>query len=118
MPVKSTIYLWLTKHQNFSDQYAKAQGDRTWSMAEDLLEIADDGRNDFMERTAGDETYWVQNGEALQRSRLRVDTRKWLMSKMLPKKYGDKIEQTLQNPDGTSLMFKTIYELPKTDAGN
>jgi hypothetical protein len=39
----------------------------------------------------GDDTGWLVNGENLQRSRLRVDTRKWLLSKALPKIYGDKL---------------------------
>ena len=32
------------------------------------------------------------DGEHVQRARLRIDSRKWLMSKMAPKKYGDRIE--------------------------
>lgn len=91
MPSPSSVYLWLTKHPEFSEQYAKAQADRSHVMAEEILDIADDGSNDWMERHHGEDTAWVANGEALQRSRLRVDTRKWLMSKMLPKKYGDKL---------------------------
>jgi hypothetical protein len=59
-------------------------------MADDILEIADDGRNDWMEIISkdGDSVGWRVNGEAVQRSKLRVESRKWLMSKMLPKKYG------------------------------
>ncbi|HEY1863793.1 MAG TPA: hypothetical protein VGG77_08915 [Roseiarcus sp.] len=52
------------------------------------MEIADDSRDDYMETKHGP----VVNSEAINRSRLRVDARKWAMSKMLPKKYGDKIE--------------------------
>ena len=74
MPALSSVFLWLSKHERFSDQYAKAQQDRTNAFAEELVEIADD--------TSGDP----------QRDRLRLDTRKWLMSKMAPKKYGDKVE--------------------------
>lgn len=99
MPSPSTVYLWLVKHSEFSEQYAKAQADRTHAMAEELLDIADDGTNDWMERHHGEDTAWVTNGEALQRSRLRVDTRKWLMSKMLPKKYGDKTVIEGGDPD-------------------
>jgi hypothetical protein len=90
MPSPRSVYQWLAKYPEFSQQYAQAQADRTHAMAEDILAIADDGTNDWMERNHGDDESWVTNGEALQRSRLRVDTRKWLMSKMAPKKYGDK----------------------------
>ena len=93
MPARSTVFKWLSDHEEFSDQYARAREDQVERMADELLEIADDGTNDYMERQNDDgSTYEVFNGEHVQRSRLRVDTRKWLMSKMLPKKYGDKQE--------------------------
>jgi len=62
---------------------------RRW--ADELLEISDDGTNDWMTITQGGEEREVPNQEVLQRSRLRVDTRKWLMSKIAPKKYSEKI---------------------------
>ena len=95
MPAMSTIFLWLAKHSEFSEQYARAKESQAQYLAEEILDIADDGTNDWMERNAGEEKAWVTNGEALQRSRLRVDTRKWLLSKLIPKKYGDKIDATL-----------------------
>jgi hypothetical protein len=55
-------------------------------IADELLEIADDGSNDWMEREKGG---YELNAEHIQRSRARIDTRKWLLSKMLPKVYGD-----------------------------
>ena len=59
---------------------------------DELNEIADDGRNDWMTVTRRDGSeIEVANNEVLQRSRLRVDTRKWIMSKILPKRYGDKL---------------------------
>ena len=67
-------------------------------------DIADNGENDYMKRSGKDqEPGYVVNGEAIQRSRLRVDARKWLLSKLAPKKYGDKIETTLQGPDGGAI---------------
>lgn len=110
MPATSTVYLWLSKHKEFSDQYAQAQSDRTHALAEEIIDIADNGSNDWMERNYGDDekSSWVTNGEALQRSRLRVDTRKWLMSKMAPKKYGDKVAHT-GDPDNP-VFTKTTFE--------
>lgn len=64
-------------------------------MAEEILAIADDSRADTEIRyDAQGESYEAPNSEWLQRSRLRVDTRKWLMSKLAPKKYGDKVDVT------------------------
>ncbi len=70
-------------------------------MADETVEISDDGRNDWMERQSEeDKERYVLNGEHVQRSRLRVDTRKWLLSKALPKMFGDKITQELTGKDG------------------
>jgi hypothetical protein len=55
-------------------------------MADELLEIADDATNDFVERQNKDgHTSKVFDAEHVQRSRLRVEARKWLLSKALPK---------------------------------
>ncbi len=80
-------------------------------MAEDILDIADDGSNDFMTITKGDKTYEVENKEVTNRSRLRVDTRKWIMSKMKPKKYGDKLDMTTNGKDLPTPLLQVI----KTD---
>ena len=56
--------------------------------AEEIIEIADDAKNDWMER----EGFKTLNQEHIQRSRVRIDTRKWLMAKLMPKKYGDRVE--------------------------
>lgn len=107
-PHKRTVYRWLSVHEEFRHQYARAMEDRTHAMAEELLEIADDGRNDWMEKNHGENAVWVENGEAMGRSRIRIDTRKWLMSKMAPKKYGDKITQEHQGPDGGALVVNIV----------
>ncbi|MBR0875025.1 hypothetical protein JQ633_32025 [Bradyrhizobium tropiciagri] len=61
-------------------------------MADEVLELADDGRNDWIEQQGeGDQKLYRLNGEHVQRSRLRFDARRWLLSKALPKIYGDKI---------------------------
>lgn len=96
MPGMATVFSWLREYPEFQEQYARACEERTEAMSEDILDIADDGTNDWVEMN-GDENQkerYSFNGEALQRSRLRVDTRKWLMSKMKPKKYGDKLDMT------------------------
>lgn len=95
MPAPATIFKWMREHEDFLKQYEKATQERTEAMAEELLDIVDDGSNDYMMRTGKDGSEsWQLNGENIQRSRLRADTRKWLMAKMKPKKYGDKIDMT------------------------
>ena len=63
-------------------------------MADQVMEIADDDAKDFVMNAKGD---LVPDYENINRSRLRVDTRKWLLSKALPKIYGDKLE--LKEPE-------------------
>lgn len=96
MPDARTIFRWLGVHDDFRQLYAQACEARAYFLAEDLLDVADDGRNDWMERLDkdGESIGWVVNGEAVQRSKLRVETRKWLLSKLQPRKYGDKIAVT------------------------
>lgn len=96
MPAKVTILKWLGRDQEFATHYARARELQAEHMAEELLEIADDARNDFMERAAADgSTSLVVDHEHIARSKLRYEARRWLMGKMAPKKYGDKIDHTV-----------------------
>jgi hypothetical protein len=92
MPSKSTVMRWLAAHAEFRDQYARAREAQADYWAEEIIEISDDGANDTYKDGEGNER---TNQDVIARSRLRVDTRKWLMARMAPKKYGDKITQEL-----------------------
>lgn len=89
MPAKSTVFKWLREIPGFSDQYARSKEEAADAMVEDILDIADNGANDWMALNDPDNPGYKQNGEAVNRSRLRVDTRKWIASKLKAKKYGD-----------------------------
>ena len=90
MPDKATVFRWLTRDEDFRVEYAIARQMQADAFADDIIDISDDGSNDFMDRLRGDgSTETVLNSEHVQRSKLRVDSRKWLASKMAPKKYGD-----------------------------
>jgi hypothetical protein len=92
MPDERTVRRWaLEDREGFAERYAQAREIGYQSMADEMLEIADDGSNDWMLRKDGDKEFYVLNREHVQRSRLRLDTRKWLLSKALPKVYGDKL---------------------------
>ena len=90
MPDRSTVRAWALDNPIFSAQYARAREIGWTDIAEDLLDIADD--------KAGDPS----------RDRLRVDTRKWLLSKMLPKVYGDKNTTELTGPGGGPVQITRI----------
>lgn len=93
MPVTTTLFRWLRENPEFKQQYETAKEESADCLAEELVEIADDGRNDWIETNDPDNPGYKYNGEHVQRSRLRVDARKWIASKLKPKKYGEKISQ-------------------------
>lgn len=104
MPDKATVLRWLAKeeHEAFRVQYARARETQADSIFDEILDIADDARNDWMKRNHGDsDPGWVENGEALRRSALRIDARKWMAGKLKPKKYGEKmsVDHTLSWED-------------------
>jgi transposase-like protein len=93
MPSARTLFNWMRAYPEFLQQYTRAKEESADALSDEMLDIADDGSNDWMERknAEGEVTGWQVNGEHVQRSRLRVETRKWIASKLKPKKYGDKL---------------------------
>lgn len=71
MPNKATVFRWLATIPEFSDQYARARSEQAELYADDIVTIADEELDS-------------------QRARVRIDARKWVASKLLPKKYGEK----------------------------
>lgn len=100
MPSTQTFYKWIDTDNEKSKQYARACEMRADIIFDEMIEIADDGTNDFMTKQIGDGIeVQVLNSEHIQRSRLRIDTRKWILSKMNPKKYGEKTDITTNGKD-------------------
>lgn len=86
----------------FLEQYEIARNIGLDVMADELLEIADDGTNDYITKQNKDGSdYLAVNVEHIQRSRLRSDVRKWYLSKLAPKRYGERIQTDLTNSDGS-----------------
>jgi hypothetical protein len=104
MPSPSTVYLWLGRVLEFSEQYARARERQADVLAGQILEISDDGSRDITQTEDGE----VVNHEHIQRSRLRVDSRKWLASKLAPKKYGEKVAAELSGPNGGPIQQETL----------
>lgn len=95
LPAAVTLYKWMEAVPEFAKQYARAKEDSADAMSDDIMAIADEETKDAVE---------------VNRNRLRVEARKWLAAKMKPKKYGEKIEQTHQGPDGQSLNLEVIFK--------
>lgn len=89
MPAESTVRGWVTDdHEGFAARYARARDLGLERMAEETVEIADDSGLDVVMTDDGPKP----NGEVVQRAKLRVDTRKWLLSKLAPKRYGERLQ--------------------------
>ena len=88
IPNASTITRWKIADEDFCTQYARAKEDQVEVLVEEMIEIADDDSLDIGFR--GDGTTFIDH-EHIQRSKLRIDTRKWIASKLKSKKYGDKL---------------------------
>ncbi|WP_338469060.1 terminase small subunit protein [Sphingomonas sp. gentR] len=100
MPSQSAVFRWLADENRatFRQQYARAREAQADALFDEMLDIADDGSNDWMERRRQDgSTDEVLNSEHVQRSKLRIDARKWMASKLNPKVYGDKLDVTSGN---------------------
>lgn len=91
MPCIRTVFTWMRTNPEFLQQYARAKEESADALADEMLDIADDSARDYIKRGDGESAETVFNSEHVQRSRLRVDTRKWIASKLKPKKYGDKL---------------------------
>jgi len=117
MPSTQTFYRWLESNDLKSKQYACACEARGDAIFDEIIEIADDSQNDFIEKDIGDGIVASQfNSEHVQRSRLRIDARKWVASKLNPKKYGDKIDHTTDGKQINSTPPTIIFlEDPQSD---
>lgn len=102
---KGSLIVWLA---TYPDQYARAREAQADKHAEDILAIADDGSNDTYQTDDGE----VTNHDVIARSRLRVDARKWLASKMAPKKYGEKVVQEHTGPGGGAMSLSVSFVKP------
>lgn len=90
LPSVSTILKWLNNSDDFKLQYAHARELQADYLADEILEISDDASKDL--QRIDDFGNPIENKEFVSRSRLKIDARKWIASKLRPKKYGDKLE--------------------------
>lgn len=81
------FYSWLDEDEDKKKRYARACEVRAEKIFEEILDIADDATKDEIITESGGK---IENKEFVSRSRLKIDARKWVLSKMNPTKYGDR----------------------------
>jgi hypothetical protein len=97
IPAVSTLMLWLKEDSKFSEQYTYAKQLQAELMVDEAMAIADDDSKDIIKIDLDGIEIEKIDHEHINRSRLRVDVRKWHASKLAPKLYGDKVFQENDN---------------------
>ena len=90
MPDVATVYRWLQSQGAFRDLYARAREDQAETMADEIIKLADDATDPV-------------------KARLQVDARKWVASKLKPKKYGDKVTNEHTGADGAPISVSVNF---------
>lgn len=111
-PAPSTVLDWCAADTDFGERYARARITGYKLLAEEIIEIADDSTGDTTYSDSGPK----MDAEFVARSRLRVDTRKWLLAKMLPKVYGDKLAVEASGPDGGPIVMDVKVSIDPVEA--
>lgn len=93
----STVFYETIKDKEKNKQYARVCEERAEKIFEEILEIADKQGEDVVKTEDGE----YINYNIINRNRLQIDSRKWILSKMMPKKYGDKVEIDSKSSDGS-----------------
>jgi len=108
MPVISTVYVWMMKDPTFSEQYAKAREEQAETLADEIIALADQDPIQIVDdkgiaRVDSGWVTWQKN---------RVDARKWVASKLKPKKYGDRttLAGDADNPLKVDVDAKDLFD--------
>ena len=96
MPNRRTVLKWLNDNEQFSRQYARAREEQAESFADEIVKIADEAVEpifiDGVPLEIEGKPFLAATPSSVAHARLKMDARKWVASKLKPKKYGEKIE--------------------------
>ena len=131
MPQSSTFLDWIEEDPALAEQYARARERGYALLADELIAISDETDTEVeVQETDAEGNPLVRadgspvlkrvrvplSSDVIARNRLRVDTRKWMLSKMLPKVYGEKVTQEVTGKDGAPLVLNAVNFKTLTDA--
>lgn len=100
MPSLVAVWKWLNNSEELVKQYTRAREEQAETLVDEMIDIADYKKDD----TYLEDGKEIINQEVIARSRLRVDARKWVASKLKPKRFGDytKIQAEVKDTSSTS----------------
>lgn len=105
-PTAGNVLVWVEKDDALAKQYATARSVGYKLLADEIVEISDE--TEVEAKFQGEDVRLALDATAVARNRLRVDTRKWMLSKMLPKVYGDKLTQEHVGADGGAIQVAAV----------
>ena len=114
----TTVFRWLSESPEFRDKYTRAREAQAEHYASEIVDIADEVEVQQVVTPDGVVDFKL-DATAVARNKLRVDARKWVASKLLPKKYGDRVENVHTGVDGgpVDLNLKVSFVGAKRDGG-
>ena len=97
---RASFYVWLNADKERIDEYARAREEQQHSWADEIVKLADKSRpgNTVTEKCDG--TVETKTGDMVERTRLQIESRKWLMARLAPRTYGDKVQAEIVGKDG------------------
>lgn len=109
----NTWYRWLQEDADLRNRYARARADQAQVMAEQIAEIADSTEIGEIVTIKGDGSEEIKRADMIEHRKLRIESRKWLAAKLLPKVYGEKVQQQVTGADGQPIQASITIELVK-----
>lgn len=108
----STWYRWLQADKDLRERYARARADQAQVMADQITEIADNTQVGEIVTETPDGVQ-IKRADMIEHRKLRIESRKWLAAKLLPKVYGDKIQAEHTGENGGPIQI--ISSIPRPD---
>lgn len=108
MPVSSTIFEWLRKIPEFTEQYEKAKEESADALVAEMLDIASEMPMIYEADAEGKMVATKLDSAGIARNRLRVDVIKWQASKLKPKKYSEKSVLEHTGKDGEAILVDHV----------
>lgn len=90
-PDPATFYRWMLSHAELREIYTRAKNEQLQILADEIQQIADELQLGEIVTLKGNDRE-VKIADMLEHRKLRIESRKWLLAKLAPKKYGEKLQ--------------------------